>query len=96
MKTIAVKVLLLERFEKAKEWLLEIPAMPPMDAAEFVSTISNAPPHVLSEAQREVLEKFPRTKLRSYSTGDIMIIADAERPDMRHFVTAEPFGFKFH
>jgi hypothetical protein len=96
MNTIDIKVLLVDRFEVPKEWRLEIPAMAPTDAGDFIYEISNAPPQFLSEEKREVLAKFPRTGLRSVSKGDVLIIQDHTRRDFRHIATVEGNGFKFH
>ena len=96
MKTIDIKVLLVERFAPAKVWRLEIPAMPAMDAANLVFELSNAPENFLTDQQREILEKFPRKRLRSVSVGDVLIIPDPDRPDFRHICTVEGAGFKFH
>jgi hypothetical protein len=96
MKTIAIKVLIVDRFHAPKEWRLEIPAMSPTEAANFVFELSNAPPELLSETKREILAKFPRTKLRSVSVGDVLIIHDEHRPDFRHICTVASCGFKFH
>lgn len=94
--TITIIVLLVERFEPPKIWKLEIPAeMSPEASADYVFELSNAPPQFLTETQREVLEKFPRTNLRSVSVGDVIII---EKPDsdFRHIATVERMGFNFH
>ncbi len=99
MKNIDIKVLLVERFEPAKEWRLQIPAEPSCNhsrIAECVFETSNAPPENLTEFQREILAKFPRTGLRSVSVGDVIIISDPDRPDFRHVVTVERCGLKFH
>lgn len=97
MKTIRITVLLVERFEKPKEWKLEMPrGMIPKHAAETVYRISNLPPQFLSETEREILEKFPRTGLRSVSVGDMLIIEDEKGLSFRHFATVEGNGFKFH
>lgn len=96
MKTIAITVLIVDRFHAPKEWRLEVPAMTPTDAANLVFELSNAPPELLSETSREILAKFPRTKLRSVSVGDVLIIPDTDRPDFRHICTVESCGFKFH
>lgn len=94
--TLTVTVLLLERFNPPAKWTLEIPReMSPEASADFVFELSNAPPEFLSETQREILERFPRTGLRSVSVGDVIII---EKPDtdFRHIATVERMGFNFH
>lgn len=94
---IEIKVLLVDRFEHPKEWKLEIPSQTSAHAAaEFVFEISNAPPQFLCPAKLDVLEKFPRTGLRSVSVGDVLIISDPERPGFRHVATVERNGFRFH
>lgn len=94
--TITIIVLLVERFEPPKIWKLEIPGeMSRGEAADYVFLLSNRPPEFLTETQREVLEKFPRTGLRSVSVGDVIIIEDPES-DTRHIATVERMGFTFH
>jgi hypothetical protein len=96
MNHIRVTVLLVERFEKPKEWKLELPPMPPEEAADLVFEISNAPPEFLTQEKRALLSIFPRTGMRSVSKGDMLIIQDHENPDHRHFLTVEGTGFKYH
>jgi hypothetical protein len=94
--TITVKVLLTERFESPKEWVLEVPReMRPEHIADLVFELSNCPPDFLSESKREILAKYPRTGLRSVSVGDIIIIGETEMPH-RHIATVESMGFNFH
>jgi hypothetical protein len=94
--TIAIKVLLTERFEPPKEWLLEVPAMPPIDAADLAFRLSNCPPHMLTEDEREILRKHPRTGLRSVSVGDTLIIEAHDQEKHRHILTVAGMGLKFH
>jgi hypothetical protein len=96
MKTITVTVLLTDRFESPKKWIVEIPAMPPGKAAAYLYELSNMPTDILGDDQLETLARHPRTGLRSVSVGDVLIIPDTDRPDMRHIATVERMGFKFH
>jgi len=93
---IAILVFLVGRFESPKIWRLEVPAMPPADAAEVAFKISNAPEEFLSDAEAAILKKFPRTGIRSISVGDILVIQDAENPEVHHYATVEGCGHKFH
>jgi hypothetical protein len=96
--TFTVTVLLLERFEKAKEWKLEIPRsldMIPQETSEFVYRISNSPPEFLNALEKGILAKHPRTGLRSVSVGDIIIIEEPES-EKRHIASVLSCGFAFH
>jgi len=96
MKNIAILVFLVGRFEPPQIWRLEVPAMPPADAAELAFKLSNAPPEFLAADEAEIMRKFPRTRLRSISVGDILIIQDADKPEVHHYATVEGCGHKFH
>lgn len=94
--SIQVKVLLVDRFEKPKEWELEIPTMPPAEAADLVYGLSNMPGHALASWQQSILDEYPRTGLRSVSVGDMIIVQDAGNPLHAHLFTVEGIGFKLH
>ena len=96
MKTIRIKVLLIEAWSSPKEWLLEIPAMPREEAADTIFGISNMPDHIMPEWMQAILTKFPRTGLRSVSVGDALLIQDATHPEITHFAYVAEVGFKFH
>ena len=95
MKNIAILVFLVGRFEPPQIWRLEVPAMPPADAAELAFKLSNAPPEFLAADEAEIMRKFPRTRLRSISVGDILIHVDSGAVWMVNscgFVMAEDTG----
>ncbi len=94
--TIEIKVFLVERFGRPQIWRLEIPACDPVDAARLAFHISNAPPDCLTEIEAAILSRFPRTRLRSVSVGDILLIQDAQIPGLRHIATVDSVGFTFH
>lgn len=94
--TIAILVFLAGRFESPQVWRLEVPAMPPADAAELAFKLSNAPPEFPSDAEAEIMRKCPRTRIRSISVGDILVIQDADKPEVHHYATVEGCGHKFH
>jgi hypothetical protein len=96
MPTISILVFLAGRFESPQVWRLEVPAMPPGDAAELAFKISNAPEEFLSDAEAAILRAFPRTGIRSISVGDILIIQDDLKREVRHYATVEGCGHKFH
>ena len=93
---IAILVFLVGRFEAPQIWRLEVPAMPPADAAELAFKLSNAPEEFLTAGEAAILAKFPRTRLRSISVGDILVIQDADKPEVLHHATVEGCGHKFH
>lgn len=98
--TLKITVLLVERFEKAKEWKLEIPADPqsPNEIADTVFELSNKPSEWHTAEETEILRRFPRTGLRSVSIGDVLLIEDPEStdPGKFHVCTVESAGFRFH
>lgn len=96
MKTIAAKVLLVDRFENPKEWSLRIPTMPREKAADLIFHISNAPDNWQTESDKKILAEFPRTGLRSVSVGDVILIQDETRPEICHTCHVVGVGFKFH
>ena len=93
---IAILVFLPGRFESPQVWRLEVPAMPPVDAAEQAFKLSNAPEEFLNDAELAILEKFPREGIRSISVGDILVIQDDGKPEVSHYATVEGCGHKFH
>ena len=93
---IAILVFLPGRFESPQVWRLEVPAVPPVDAAEQAFKLSNAPEEFLNDAELAILEKFPREGIRSISVGDILVIQDDGKPEVSHYATVEGCGHKFH
>lgn len=69
-------VILNDRFFEPKIWKLTLPTMNHEAAADLIFHLSNCPEESLSESQKEILEYYPRTGMRSVSVGDIIIIED--------------------
>ena len=90
-----VTVVLPGRFESPQVWNLEVSPKPKEEVAEEVFELSNAPEEFLTEEGRALLEKFPRTNIRSVSVGDMIIIEDEHNPIIRHIAIVEGMGFKF-
>jgi hypothetical protein len=94
--TITVKVLLVERFEAPKEWILEVPReMRPEHIAGLVFELSNCPPNFLDESKRAILEKYPRTPAAVALCWRHHHHRRTGMPH-RHIATVERTGFKYH
>lgn len=88
-----VTVLLPHPFSTPKRWTLEVPARDAADAADRVFHLSNCPEAAMSGEDRDIVERFPRTGLRSVSVGDILVIRQAGVPGETHILTVDPVGF---
>jgi hypothetical protein len=69
-------VILNDRFFEPKIWKLTLPLMNHDAAADLIFHLSNCPEEGLSESQKEILEDYPRTGMRSVSVGDVIVIED--------------------